>query len=257
MTNRREFVLAGAAFLGASVQLAKFPQTSASGAKLKVGRTLYSNSLATERDVRGFRLEGDAAITFPNNRLRMTSLRDPKEGQAANFVYWCPEDFPSDIEVTWEFSAIKEPGLSILFFAATGRNGEDIFDARLKPRNGPYDQYHHGDIDALHISYFRRREPEERAFHTCNLRKSYGFNLVAQGADPIPSVEDAQNPYAIRLVKFRGMIDLFINNLPILQWIDDGQRYGKILGGGKIGFRQMAPFIAEYGNFVVRALEPA
>jgi len=256
MVNRREFLSAGAVLFASSVQPATLPQTG-TGAERKAGRILYTNPFASERDVRGFQLEGDAAITFPNNRLRMTSLRDPKEGQAANFVYWCPEEFPGDIEVTWEFSPIKEPGLSILFFAATGRKDEDIFDKRLTPRTGPYDQYHHGDIDALHISYFRRTQPAERAFHTCNLRKSYGFYLVAQGADPIPSVEDAQNPYKLRLVKFGGAIDFFINDLPILHWVDDGQRYGRILGGGKIGFRQMAPLVAEYGNFVVRALEQA
>ena len=147
--------------------------------------------------------------------------------------------------------------VSILFFAATGRKGENIFDARLRPRNGPYDQYHHGDIDALHISYFRRSQPEERAFHTCNLRKSYGFNLVAQGADPIPSVDDARNPYRLRLVKFGDMVEFFINDLLILHWSDDGQKYGPILRGGKIGFRQMAPFVAEYGKLIVRTLEPA
>jgi hypothetical protein len=37
----------------------------------------------------------------------------------------------------------------------------------------------------------------------------------------------------------------------------DGKSHGPLLGGGKIGFRQMAPLIAEYANFRVRALEAA
>lgn len=44
-------------------------------------------------------------------------------------------------------------------------------------------QYHHGDLDAYNVSYYRRRANSERAFHLCNLRKSHRFRLVAQGAD--------------------------------------------------------------------------
>ena len=121
--------------------------------------------------------------------------------------------------------------MCILFFAATGRNGEDLFDPALALRSGEYQQYHHGDINALHVSYFRRRWPEERAFHTCNLRKSYGFQMVAQGADPIPSVEDADPPYRIQLVKCGADVAFFINDLPIFDWRDDGVSYGPALAG--------------------------
>jgi hypothetical protein len=121
----------------------------------------------------------------------------------------------------------------------------------LNPRSGEYNQYHHGDINAFHVSYFRRRWPEERAFHTCNLRKSYGFHMVAQGADPIPSVEDVTPPYHIRLVKCGAHISFAINDLPIFYWQDDGVAYGPRLRGGKIGFRQMAPLIGEYAKLRV------
>ena len=129
--------------------------------------------------------------------------------------------------------------------------GEDIFSSELTPRTGEYHLYHHGDINALHISYFRRRYAEERAFHTCNLRKSYGFHMVAQGADPIPSVEDVTAPYQIKLVKMGVRVEVYIDNLRILEWVDDGKTYGDILRGGKIGFRQKAPLTAEYANLKV------
>jgi hypothetical protein len=170
-------------------------------------------------------------------------------------VFWCPNEFPADVAISWEFWPIREPGLCILFFAAVGREGEDLFAPSLARRTGEYGMYHHGDINALHISYFRRRYPQERAFQTCNLRKSYGFHLVALGADPIPSVGDAQPPYHIQLIKCGPDVAFYINDLPILRWIDDGQSYGPILGEGKIGFRQMAPLIAEYANLRVQAVE--
>jgi len=105
------------------------------------------------------------------------------------------------------------------------------------------------------VSYFRRRFPAERAFHTCNLRKSYGFHLVAQGADPLPSVADATPPYRVRLVQCGPEVAFAINDLEVFRWRDDGSTYGPVLGGGKIGFRQMAPLMAEYANLTVHAVE--
>ena len=217
----------------------------------QIGDLVYDNPLASAQDVSDFRLEGDALISFPEGRLRMENARDPSEGQSANFVYWCPNDFPSDIAVSWEFWPVREPGLCILFFAATGANGEDLFDPHLAPRTGIYSQYHSGDINALHVSYFRRRHPDERAFHTCNLRKSRGFHLVCQGADPLPPVVDAQPPYRIVLAKCGPHVAFYINDLPIFQWVDDGATYGPLLEGGKIGLRQMAPLVAEYASLRV------
>lgn len=218
-------------------------------------RLLSHNPLAGAADVDGFRLEGDAEATFPEGRLRLASRRDPVEGQAANFVFWRPEAFPDHIAVSWEFRPLREPGLCILFFAARGGGGEDLFDPRVARRAGEYLRYHSGDIDALHVSYYRRRAPEERAFHVCNLRKSRGFHLVAKGADPLPSVADARPPYTLRLTKCGLLVAFAIDDLPIFDWTDDGRAYGRVLAGGKIGFRQMAPLVAEYANLRVHALE--
>ncbi|WP_183601630.1 DUF1961 family protein [Paenibacillus phyllosphaerae] len=211
----------------------------------------YENPLHRETDVRGFRMEGDGAVTFPLGRMRLESVRDAEEGQAANIVFWCPEQFPSDYAITWEFWPVREPGLAIMFFSADGRDGRDLFDPALPARVGIYDQYHHGAMNAYHLSYFRRLWPQERMFHTCNLRKSYGFHMVAQGADPIPGVADSIGPYRLLLTKHGEEISFTINGLPILQWHDDGATYGERLGGGKLGFRQMAPFIGEYANLRV------
>lgn len=222
-----------------------------------LGDTLYKNSLTDPTDVVGFRLEGDAAVTFPQGRMRMENRRDPGEGQAANFVYWCPEGFPSNIAVSWDFWPVREPGLCILFFSATGAKGEDLFDSGLAERHGEYNQYHSSDINALHVSYFRRKFEDERAFHTCNLRKSCGFHLVSQGADPLPSISDAVPPYHLQLVKCGQHVIFSINDLEIFDWVDDGETYGSLLGGGKIGFRQMAPLIGEYANLVVSEAKQA
>jgi len=237
--------------------------------KYHVGSLLYENPLATSDDLAGFRMEGPGTVSFPRRRMRLESTLDPGSdtdqaaNQRANLVCWCPKVFPDNIQITWEFTPLYEPGLAILFFAAVGKDGTDLFDPSLAPRNGPYTQYHHGEIDALHVSYFRRRYPSERAMHLCNLRKSYGFHMVAQGADPIPSVKDAIGPYKLRLIKIGPSVSFTIAGvndwqpeIEVLRWTDDGQSYGPVLGAGRIGFRQMAPLIAEYANLRVQALEP-
>lgn len=214
-------------------------------------RKLYQNPLASPEDVAGFRLEGEGALTFPMKRLRLESTLSAEEGQKANLVLWCPETFPADLAVSWDFRPLKEPGLAILFFAAQGAGGKDLFDPSLPPRTGEYEQYHHGAMDAFHISYFRRMWTEERQFHTCNLRKSYGFHLVAQGADPLPDVPDMNGPYRMLVLKQGARVTFAINGLVLFTWEDDGSSYGPLLAGGRIGLRQMAPLIAEYGDLIV------
>lgn len=218
-------------------------------------KLIYENKLSCAADVKDFVLEGSADIYFENGKMRMKNALSPELGQKSNFVFWCDRDFPEDIIIEWKFRPIEEPGLAIMFFAAKGCGGEDLFDPSLAPRDGRYELYHSGDINAYHISYFRRKWEEERGFHTCNLRKSKGFYLVAQGADPIPDCADAFEEYDMRIIKKKGKIAFVINDLPVFSWFDDGKEYGAVLGGGKIGFRQMAPMTGEYWDLKVYLAE--
>jgi hypothetical protein len=219
---------------------------------------LYQNPLSQTADIAEWVMEGDGAVSFPTGKMRQESLRPREAGQAGNIVHWCPVTFPDHISISWDFQPLREPGLAILFFSALGLNGEDILRANLAKRNGPYEQYHHGDFNALHVSYFRRN-PQENEFQTCNLRKSFGFHLVTQGADPLPSVDFALNPYRIKVIKSGAHVSFHMRykeeSITIFSWEDDGTSYGPILGEGKIGFRQMTPLIAEYSNLVVRKIE--
>ncbi len=224
---------------------------------------IYQNALSTPADIADWRMEGEGAVAFPSGRLRLAGTRDPgadddqEQNQIANIVFWCPVEFPDHVVISWDFLPIQEPGLCIFFFASRGRNGEDLFSPSLAPRSGPYQQYHHGDIDALHVSYFRRRYASERRLYTCNLRKSHGFHMVARGADPIPCVRDVQGPYRLELLKDGPRVRFRIDTLPILDWTDDGKTFGPVLGGGKIGFRQMTPMVGEYANLEIRGCTPA
>ncbi len=214
-------------------------------------KVIYENDLSCREELEGFVLEGKAKMSFPEGALRLENELDEELGQKANFVLWCPLSFPSDIRIDWEFRPIKEPGLAMMFFAAKGQSGVPLFDDTLMERTGEYEQYHSGDINAFHVSYFRRKEPGERAFHTCNLRKSYGCNLVAVGADPIPDASENSDWFRMCIVKKSGDCVFLINDLKILEFKDDGFSFGDILTSGCIGFRQLAPMVAEYRNLKV------
>jgi len=214
-----------------------------------IGDLLYANPLAAAADVRDFVREGPATLTFPHGHLRL-------EGGAAvgeNFLLWCPETFPADIAVSWDFRPLTDAGLAMCWFAATGRQGEDLFSPTLRPRAGHYPQYFDGDINAFHLSYYRRN-PGEIEFRTCNLRKSHGFHLVCQGGDPLPDACYARDFYRIQVVKCGAHVQFAINDLSLLHWQDDGVTHGPLLGGGKFGFRQMAGLIADYANLTVHAV---
>ncbi|MFC4403463.1 DUF1961 family protein [Gracilibacillus xinjiangensis] len=223
------------------------------GLSFTAGETIYENALTGEESVKDWRREGEVVTRTWENKLLLENKLDPDEhGDHAHWVLWCPADVPDKVIIEWEYYPIKEPGLCMLFFAAKGRNGEDLFDKSLPERTGYYPHYHSGAINALHLSYFRHKHPDERAFRTCNLRKSYGFHLVTQAADPLPPVEDAISPYQMKLIKYNQFVQFSINDLPILEWTDDGKSYGSVLHGGRIGFRQMAPMVAAYANFSVK-----
>ncbi len=217
-------------------------------------KLIYENPLSSKEDISSFILEGKAEIDFIDNSMQLKNAIANEEGQKANYVLWCPITFPENIKIEWEFKPLSNDGLCIMFFSADGQNAVDLFDTSLKPRTGEYPQYHSSDINAFHVSYFRRKELDEKSFHTCNLRKSNGFHLVAQGADPIPCSYHVSDFYKITITKFDNTINFFVNNLCVFTYIDDGESYGKTLGEGKIGFRQLAPLVARYKNLKVFSL---
>ncbi len=248
--HKRNFLQMVTGGMAAHAGLGSQPLMAAAG-----GRVLYENALSSARDVERFILEGAAHVTFPDGRMMMENARPPEDGQDANFVFWCPEIFPRDIEISWDFKPLRLPGLCILFFAATGLNNGvpiSLFDPMLAPRAGRYEQYTSSDVSYLSLSYFRRRWAEEQRFHLVNLRSAPGFELLAQGADPIPSEQGLGEVYRLRVRRSGRRVCMFIDDLPVLDWTAPADM--EIPQAGNIGFRQMAPLKAEYANLRVVAI---
>ena len=59
--------------------------------------------------------------------------------------------------------------------------------------------------------------------------------------------------HALTDFKYRD-VAFYCNELELFRFVDDGQTYGPLLGGGKIRFRQLAPLIGEYADLKVYAL---
>lgn len=212
----------------------------------------YTNTLASPEQLRHWVAEGPVQIGQGPDGVILSS--PPGADEDGHWTLWCPDRFEDDIRISWEFRPISEPGLAMLFFAAIGHSPDGMFSAGQAARDGGYPQYHSGDINALHVSYFRHKWPSERAFRTANLRKSTGFHLVAQGADPLPPAADADGFYRLAVEKHGPDVAFSVNDLSLFSWHDDGSLGGPHLAGGHIGFRQMAPLVAEYRHFAVSPL---
>lgn len=196
------------------------------------GALLYANQLAAKEDTAGWRMEGDGAVEFKEGWMQMHS-----PNQKGHHVYWCPRDFPANFIAEWEVQNLHpKAGLCIVFFDARGLHGEDIFALSLPKRNGVFKQYTNGDMNNYHISYYAN-SPDEPERETANLRKNRGFHKVQSQEPGIPANSTAV--HAIQLIKQEGRIRLFIDGRNVIDWQDDGQQFGAVLQGGKIGFRQM------------------
>jgi hypothetical protein len=138
-----------------------------------------------------------------------------------------------------------------------------------------FSSYTRGDIDCYHISYWANNAAVGLR-GTCNLRKNSGFYNLANGIDP--SVKDLDyssekfmfRKHRIRLEKIKDRIAFYVDGKLAIEYSDkkindvldaDGNPKernvdtGGVLGGGRIGLRQMVGLKAEYSNFKVYAID--
>ena len=217
----------------------------------RLGKLLYESALDTPGSIEDWVMEGPGVTAFEDGWMKMTSEEADTAAKEGHIVFWCPRDFPESFVAEWKMRITSESGLCIVFFAARGLKGEDIFDTNLPKRTGIFRQYHTGAISCYHISYYAST-PSSPGRITSNMRKNSGFYLVANGPPGIEPGSDAV--HAVRLIKDAAHIQLQVDGKVVIDFTDDGQRYGLVLGGGKIGFRQMQWTAALYRNLHVYEL---
>jgi hypothetical protein len=217
----------------------------------RLGKLVYESALNAPGGIEGWVMEGPGSTAFEDGWMKMSSEEADSDAKQGHIVYWCPRDFPESFVAEWEMRITSKSGLCIVFFSARGLNGEDIFDPSLPKRTGIFRQYHTGAISCYHISYYAST-PSSPGRITSNMRKNSGFYLVANGPPGIEPGSDAV--HAVRLIKDAAHIQLQVDGKVIIDWTDDGKRYGPVLGGGKIGLRQMQWTVGQYRNFRVYEL---
>ena len=220
------------------------------------GKLLYSQRLNNKTDVRKWIMEGPGKITYRDNAMKLQTQPKGTFAGPGHFVFWCPMTFPNRFIADWQFKPVKKTGLAIIFFAARGADGEDIFNPRLPPRDGIFSQYTHGAIVSYHFSYFANLPLFQAGRPSSNLRKNNRFYLTAVG--PVAVAPGTGTFQKLRIIKDGRHIQLLVNGKVALDWTDNQpRRFGKPYGRGKIGFRQMAGTVGEYRDFHVWALKSA
>lgn len=208
------------------------------------GKLIYRNTLSDKEAMKGWVMEGPGQMEFREGWMHVYSPE-----QQWHHVLWCPEIFPSRFIAEWEVQNVHpEAGLLIVFFAAHGTEGEDIFSASLPERDGTFRYYTRDRLNSYHVSYYANnpKNPDRELAH---LRKNNAFALVQTGPEGIP--KGSQAIHRIRLIKDEAHIQFFIDDRKIIDWRDDGVTYGPVYGGGRIGFRQMQWSHFRYRNFRV------
>lgn len=216
----------------------------ASSNEVKKGKLLYANDFSNAQKLSAWKMEGPGKIEFKDSWMHMYS-----PGEEGHHVYWCPEDFPSSFIAEWELQNIEpDAGLCIIFFSALGKNGKSIFDPSIKTRDGVFRKYTKSDINCYHISYYANTK-DNRAREVAHLRKNAGFDKVQVGEPGIPIA--STDMHTMRLVKNDNHIIMYVDGREVIDWKDDGNTYGPVLGEGKMGLRQMKWTHFRYRNFKV------
>jgi len=176
-------------------------------------------------------LEGKASARVEGGRLYLTN-------DAGHLVFWNTRTFPDSFLLEFGVSpADANNGLNIVFFAATGRDGGDIFELDQPFRGGEFKTYHSGQLNCYHASYWAV-DPRGNLRGTAHVRKNFGFHLVAAGKDFMAG--QGPGPHRVRVLKLGARIQAEVAGKLAVQWSDDGRTYGPVLHQGRIGLRQMS-----------------
>jgi hypothetical protein len=216
------------------------------------GKLLYSSKMDTEASVKDWVVEGPAKISFEEDKMIMRStIPNPPDGSTGHFNYWCPQDFPESFIVEWEFKPLYDRGSCLFFFAARGENGKDIFDPSFPKRDGHYKLYHSGPIVNYYFVYFSNL----RIMRTSNLATTWLFKsnkTTTLSLGQIAVIPGVKKWHRMLFIKDGGHMQVSADGKVYLDFTDPGsERWGPVLGGGKIGLRQMAATVGAYRNFNV------
>ena len=129
-------------------------------------------------------------------------------------VVWNRRRFPADM--LFEFTVNhhgSDDGLTLVFLAATGLEGQGIFDLGLPPRHGVYRNYNRGHLKNYTISYWSRNQKpslvERGERYTNRIRRNPGANKLATEYSRTDKCSDCD--FHVRVLKSDGQLAVEIN----------------------------------------------
>ena len=175
--------------------------------------------------------------------------------EPSHMVVWNKTRFPADL--MFEFTVNhhgSDNGLTLVFFAAEGQEGQEIFDFALPPRNGVYRNYNRGQLRNYTVSYWSRNKAPHLVARgeqfTNRIRKNPGANILATDASQTDKCSDCD--FKVRILKVAGNITAEINGIVVNDVTDPDPH-----GGGYIGLRSMEGVdVVSYDDFKVWAVHP-
>jgi hypothetical protein len=206
--------------------------------------------------------EGKGGAMVCNGRLWVAPVPFEACGAAVNepdaershMVVWNKNRFPADLLFGFTVNHHgSDDGLTLVFFATTGLEGQDIFDLALPPREGVYRNYNRGQLQNYTVSYWsRNKKPslvKRGEQYTNRMRRNPGANKLSTEYSRTDKCSDCD--YRIRILKTGGLLAVEINGEVVNQVTDPDP-----LGGGYIGLRNMMGVDkVSYDNFEVWSIE--
>lgn len=170
--------------------------------------------------------------------------------EPSHMVVWHKSQFPADM--MFEFTINhhgSDDGLTLVFFAALGLEGQEIFDLGLPPREGDYRKYNRGALVNYTVSYWSRNKAkgaiENGERYSNRVRKNPGANMLATNDSLTDKCNDCD--FKLRILKVAGNITAEINGT-VVNHVTDAAPHG----GGYIGLRSMQGVnMVSYDNFKV------
>ena len=208
------------------------------------------------REVSDWFLEGDALARVTDaGAIRLETI-DLGHGVSAGTL-WLKRTLPESYHVGFDFTWREGVGASIFFASAVGVH-EDIFSWS---RSGSWFSYVCTRRMRLYTLSFCKAGDEA----VSGLRKVWSPPPPASGQELCPRVVEAPDPctereriYHIDVRKYGNVISLAVDGQTLCAYEDDGERYGPVLGEGRVAIRSFSkPKTIEVSNFVIEGAADA
>lgn len=177
-------------------------------------------------------LEGSGRAFTKDGHLHLVG-----EEKSSNLDLWCTQPLPADFLLEFDFTpGDPNSGLCIIWFCATGPEGQSVFAPSMPKRQAVWPRYHTGQLQCYHTSFWAIEPWNSLPRGTSNLRKNPGHRLVSIGRDNIAG--QGPGPHRVRLMRMGNRIQLETNGKLSVQW-EDGGEYGPPWPGGYFALHHM------------------